>query len=200
MLERLGIVPAFGAKCWCCKTQKFDVGMGCVKAMDDINGLLEKLKSRFGERSWVYSKFHANHRLVVPAAQCYSVLEFLKSDCGFDMMADVTCVDYLHYRGAVDRFGLVYNILSTKSGLRLMIRAFLNEPDLQIASVVPLWKGADWMEREVYDMFGIEFVGHPDLRRILLPDEFSGYPLRKDYPLRGRGERHNFERISRADG
>ena len=62
-----------------------------------------------------------------------------------------------------------------------------------------LWRGADWHERETYDMFGIIFEGHPDLRRILMPDEFTAFPLRKDYPLRGRGERHNFPRITRAE-
>jgi NADH-quinone oxidoreductase subunit C len=90
--------------------------------------------------------------------------------------------------------------LNTVTGQRLIVRAFLNEPDLKIPSVVPLWEGANWMEREVFDMYGIEFTGHPDLRRILLPDEFVGFPLRKDYPLRGRGERHNFERITRGEG
>ena len=77
-------------------------------------------------------------------------------------------------------------------------RTFLNEPDLRIPSVVSLWEGANWMEREVYDMFGIEFEGHPDLRRILMPEEFTAYPLRKDYPLQGRGERHNFPTITRG--
>jgi len=168
--------------------------------MNDIAGVLEKLKSRFGERSWDHSEYHQNQRIVVPADLCYSVLEFLKNTCGFDMIIDVTCVDYLHYRGARNRFGLVYNLLDTNTGLRLIVRAYLNEPDLKIQSVVPLWEGANWMEREVFDMFGIEFTGHPDLRRILLPDEFVGFPLRKDYPLRGRGERHNFERIKRGEG
>ena len=168
--------------------------------MNDLSGVLEQLKSRFGERSWDYSEFHQNKRLVVSSEQCYSVLEFLKKSCGFDMLIDVTCVDYLHYRGAKDRFGLVYIVLNTVTGQRLIVRAFLNEPDLKIASVVPLWEGANWLEREVFDMYGIEFTGHPDLRRILLPDEFVGFPLRKDYPLRGRGERHNFERITRGEG
>lgn len=166
----------------------------------DLTGLLEKLKTRFGERMLDVSEYHGNNRLVVPADQAYAVLEFLKQDCGFDLLSDVTCVDYLHYRGAKNRFGMVYCIQNTVTGLRLIVRAFLNPPQLEIPSVVPLWRGADWMEREVYDMFGIIFAGHPDLRRILLPDEFVGFPLRKDYPLRGRGERHNFERISRNQG
>jgi len=169
--------------------------------MNELAGVLDKLKSRFGERMWQYSPFRegVNHRIVVPADQLYAFLEFLKDDCGFDLLSDITCVDYLHYRGARDRFGLVYNLVSTTSNLRLIVRCYLNEPDLKVPSAYPLWKGADWFEREVYDMYGIEFEGHPDLRRILLPEEFVAYPLRKDYPLRGRGERHNFERIARGE-
>ena len=73
------------------------------------------------------------------------------------------------------------------------------DPGLKLDSVYPVWPGADWMEREVYDMFGIKFEGHPDLRRILMPEEFTAFPLRKDYPLKGRGERHNFPVITRAE-
>ena len=169
--------------------------------MDDIAAVLDKLKSRFGERMWQYSEFRAgvNRRLVVPADQLYSVLEFLKVDCAFDLLSDVTCVDYLHYRGARHRFGLVYVLVSVPANLQLIVRTYLDEPDLTVPSAVPLWEGANWLEREVYDMFGIQFEGHPDLRRILMPDEFAAFPLRKDYPLRGMGERHNFERITRAD-
>jgi len=76
----------------------------------------------------------------------------------------------------------------------------LNEPNLTVRSAFPLWEGADWLEREVYDMFGIVFEGHPDLRRILMPEEFTAFPLRKDYPMQGRGERHNFHRLERAEG
>jgi NADH-quinone oxidoreductase subunit C len=160
---------------------------------------LEKLKTRFGERAWTVSENakSRNRRITVPAGQLSGYLEFLKAECEFDLLVDVTCVDYLHYRGAKDRFGLVYCLANTATNERLIVRCFLNEPDLTVPSAVPLWEGANWMEREVYDMFGIVFDGHPDLRRILLPDEFAGHPLRKDYPLRGRGERHNFERITR---
>jgi len=79
------------------------------------------------------------------------------------------------------------------------VKVGADDPDPLLPSAVPLWPGADWMEREVFDMFGIRFHGHPDLRRILMPDEFTAYPLRKDYPLRGRGERHNFPRLTRGE-
>jgi NADH-quinone oxidoreductase subunit C len=172
-----------------------------ANAADVAPTITEKLKSRFGDRAWTYSENARtnNRRVVVPADQLYAYLEFLKNDCRFDLLVDVTCVDYLQYRGAKDRFGLVYCLANSETNQRLIVRAYLNEPELTVASAVPLWEGANWMEREVYDMFGILFEGHPDLRRILLPDEFAGFPLRKDYPLRGRGERHNFERITRED-
>lgn len=161
--------------------------------------LFEKLKSRFGERMLKFSApaRGLNQRVEVPAENLYTVCEFLKQDCAFDFLSDVTCVDFLHYRNARDRFGLTYVLRSTETGLMLIVRSFLNEPELSVKSVYPLWQGAEWLEREVYDMFGIVFEGHPDLRRILLPVEFVDHPLRKDYPLRGRGERHNFERITR---
>lgn len=145
------------------------------------------------------SEFRGDTRVVVPTAELYSVLAYLRDEQHFDLLVDITCVDYLNYRDAQDRFGLVYLLADTETNNRLTVRAFVNEPDLVVPSVVPLWPGANWMEREVYDMFGILFDGHPDLRRILLPDEFSAYPLRKDYPLQGRGERHNFPVIRRGE-
>ena len=81
-----------------------------------------------------------------------------------------------------------------------MLKTFINDPNPTLPSAYSLWKSADWLEREVYDMFGITFSDHPDLRRILTPDEFTAYPLRKDYPLKGRGERHNFPIVTRAEG
>ena len=116
------------------------------------------------------------------------------------MLVELTAVDYLHYPDAKDRFGVVYvPAQHDDRRARLIVKTFVNEPDLTLPSAFPLWKGADWMEREVYDMYGIVFDGHPDLRRILMPEEFTAFPLRKDYPLRGRGERHNFPVITRAE-
>ena len=156
----------------------------------------EALKSRF--TAVTTGTFRGQTRAVVPAEQSYEALEFLKGR-GFDLLVDITCVDYLRYRGATDRFGLAYILTNTETNKRLVVRTYLNEPDLVVPSVTPLWEGANWMEREVWDMFGIRFEGHPDLRRILLPEEFTAFPLRKDYPLQGRGERHNFPVLTRED-
>jgi NADH-quinone oxidoreductase subunit C len=161
--------------------------------------ILLLLRDRFGAESFTTSEFRDNRRIVVPAQRVFEFMQCLKQDCGFDMLADLTAVDYLHYPDARDRFGVVYALLNTQTGVRLYVKTYLNEPELVLPSVFPLWRGADWMEREVYDMYGIVFEGHPDLRRILMPEEFSAFPLRKDYPMRGRGERHNFPVLTRAE-
>lgn len=157
---------------------------------------LDALRNRFGELPT--SEFRGDTRVVVGRDRLLEVMEFLKESANFDLLVDVTCVDYLNYRGATDRFGLVYLLANTVTSERLTIRCFVNEPDLTVPSLTPLWNGANWLEREAYDMFGIVFDGHPDLRRILMPVEFTAFPLRKDYPLQGRGERHNFPVLSRS--
>ncbi len=112
----------------------------------------------------------------------------------------ISCVDYLEYRGATRRYGLVYLLASTATPRRLTVRVFVDDPEPAVRSVVGVWRSADWLEREVWDMFGIRFVGHPDLRRLMMPEQFTAHPLRKDYPLQGRGERHNFPVLTREDG
>lgn len=150
------------------------------------------------------SEFRGEHRMVVPRESLFSTLQTLKDGFGFDLLVDVTCVDYLDYEGknaaGRPRFGLVYLLADTTTNERLTVRCFVEESEPEVASIVSLWEGANWLEREVWDMFGIRFAGHPDLRRVLLPDAFVSYPLRKDYPLQGLGERHNFERIRRGEG
>ncbi len=145
------------------------------------------------------STFRGDTRVVVLPERLTPVARRLQVEFGFDMLIDVTCVDYLQYPGARDRFGLVYSLFSTESNQRLWLRVFLNEPDPEVDSLVPLWESANWMEREVYDLFGIRFRRHPDLRRILLPEAFTSHPLRKDYPLQGRGERHHLPVIERGE-
>ncbi len=146
------------------------------------------------------SEFRGQTRVVLPRERLWDVMQHLKSALGFELLIDITCVDYLNYRAAQQRFGLVYLLCHPVTEERLTIRVMLDEEALTVASLVPLWEGANWLEREVFDMFGIQFEGHPDLRRILLPDEFTAHPLRKDYPLQGRGERHNFPVIHRSEG
>jgi NADH-quinone oxidoreductase subunit C len=159
---------------------------------------LKSLHDRFGY-DIVESTFRDNRRIIVPSEKVYFVLEHLWRERGFDMLAELTAVDYLEYPGATDRFGVIYGLLNMATGERLIVKTFVNLPDPELPSVYPLWRSADWMEREVFDMYGIEFAGHPDLRRVLMPEEFTAFPLRKDYPLRGRGERHNFPVITRAE-
>jgi NADH-quinone oxidoreductase subunit C len=159
--------------------------------------IIAALKTKLGDLA--SSEFRDNRRIVVAPARLFDVLKSLKEEHGFDMLFELTAADYLKYPKATDRFGVVYGLLNIKSGERVFVKTFLNEPEMTLPSAFPLWKGADWLEREVYDMYGIIFEGHPDLRRILMPDAFTSYPLRKDYPLRGRGERHNFPVITRAE-
>jgi NADH-quinone oxidoreductase subunit C len=156
------------------------------------------IQSRFG-LELTESTFRDNRRIVVPSEKLYDLLEYLRQEQQFDTLMDLSAVDYLEYPGAADRYGIVYLLVSTVSGERLIVKTFLNPPDLELPSVYDMWRSADWMEREVYDMYGITFRGHPDLRRILMPDEFTAFPLRKDYPRKGRGERHNFPVITRAE-
>ena len=158
------------------------------------------LRERLGADGFTASDFNDIHRLVVPSDKLYTGLEALKQRGGFDFLSDITAVDYLHYPEATDRFGVVYILVNTATGERVVVKTHVNEPDLTLPSAFPLWKGADWVEREVYDMYGITFEGHPDLRRILMPEGFVGFPLRKDYPLRGYGERHNLPSLTRAEG
>lgn len=127
------------------------------------------------------------------------VMTFLRDDerTRFEQLIDLTCIDYLNFAGAQDRYGVIYSLLSLTHEHRLWLKSFVNDPSPEVPSVTGIWKGADWMEREVYDMFGVRFTGHPDLRRILTWEGFEAHPLRKDYPLRGRGERENYEILTR---
>ena len=163
---------------------------------------LEKLNAKF-PGAFTTSAFRDNQRIILSAEKSPSVLiallKCLKEECDFDMLVELGGIDYLNYPGATDRYGVVYGLVSTATGERVFVKAFANDPDPELPSVYDLWKGADWMEREVFDMYGVKFAGHPDLRRILMPHEFTAFPLRKDYPLRGYGERHNFETVTRAE-
>ena len=157
------------------------------------------LRKHFGADGFTSGQFRDNRRVIVKPERLFDFLKCLKEECGFDMLCELTAVDYLKYPDARDRFGVIYGLVNTATGERVFVKTFVNEPEPALPTAFPLWKGADWLEREVFDMYGILFEGHPDLRRILMPEEFTSFPLRKDYPLRGRGERHNFPVITRSE-
>jgi len=157
------------------------------------------------------TEFRGLSTLIVEPGDLHAVAAFLKSDAraGYNFLTDVVGIDYLNYPAAMPgRFGVVYNLVATERDDRFFVKTFLNpsiptdgiveDPALYLDSVTDLWPGAEWMEREVFDMFGIRFRNHPDLRRILTWEEFPGHPLRKDYPLRGRGEREMYGVIDRT--
>lgn len=121
--------------------------------------------------------------LTVPADGLVDVLIALRDDCGFAMLMDITGVDWLPRE---PRYDVNYHLLSLDDNTRLRVKVQLADaPELRVPSATGVWPGANWMEREVYDFFGIVFSGHPALTRILMPDEWIGHPLRKDYPVGG---------------
>lgn len=145
----------------------------------------EKLKERFGADVLEGGEAHGAEFLVISRDRAPEILTALRDEPGFefDMLTDLTAVDWLERS---PRFDVVYNLNSLKLHHRLCVKVRIDMADLWIASAIGIWKSADWLERECFDMFGIDFRGHGDLRRILLYDAFQGHPLRKDYPYQQR--------------
>ena len=125
--------------------------------------------------------------IVVPVALLLQVAQYLRDapDAAFDYCSDVTATDWPPR--AAGRFDVIYCLYSTRHRHRIRIKAIVGEHQ-PIASLTGVWPAANWLEREVYDMFGVNFTGHPDRRRILMPEDWQGFPQRKDYPLEGPGE------------
>lgn len=165
--------------------------------------VLQKLQEHYADALLAHDETQDGIAVVVGKEEAYALLEYLKNEAelGYAYLVDVTAVDNSQLESELvkydyARFMVVYHLYSYQGHCRVRVKVPVHERDLRVRSVTSLWKGANWLERETYDMFGIAFEGHPDLRRILMPDDFDGHPLRKDYPLRGRGEREsfNFER------
>ena len=127
----------------------------------------------------------ADHPAInVPADEIFAVLKYLRDEFAFDLLVDVTAIDW--GQETSPRFTVVYHLLSTTLHHYVRVAtACPNDAEPSVATVVPLWAGANWHEREVYDMFGIKFAGHPELKRILMWDEYPYFPLRKEFPLAG---------------
>jgi|Deesub1362B_J571_1020462.scaffolds.fasta_scaffold04436_4 NADH-quinone oxidoreductase subunit C len=160
--------------------------------------ILKKIREKFGDAVLETSDALGEAAVSVRRDVIVDLLKFLREDpdLAFDFLMDLCGVDYLEM-GGFERFAVVYHLYSLKHNHRVRVKAFVPENDPRIDSVTELWAAANWAEREVYDMYGIEFNNHPDMRRILCPDDFVGNPLRKDFPLQGIGYRESFEKIDR---
>jgi NADH-quinone oxidoreductase subunit C len=144
--------------------------------------VIEKLRTAFGDAVGESREFRGEHSLSVLAARILEVCTWLKREAGFDMLTDLSAVD--HY-GEEPRFEVVYLAYSMTDRCHLRLKVRLPEEAAVVDSVVSVWSGANWHEREIFDMFGIEFRGHPNLKRILMWPGYPYFPLRKDFPLAG---------------
>lgn len=167
--------------------------------------ILERLAARFGEKvTPARAPGTARASAVIDRDHVLPVLSHLRDEpeLGFDVLIDVTVVDHLRLEDPVvrERFAVVYQLLSLRNGHRFQVKARVPEDDPTAPSVYDLWRSALWGEREAHDMYGVEFEGNPDLRRLLMPEDYPGFPLRKDYPLRGRGERDAFPQYRPGSG
>lgn len=166
-----------------------------------MHPVLDILKAQFPDAvlSVNQDKNHGDLSARVTAARMLDIARFLHDEprLAFDHITDVCSADY---PDDPERFEVIYHLLSLSYGVRLRVKARVTEDHPAIASVVSVWKGADFMERETYDMMGIQFLSHPDLRRILMPEDYNeGWPLRKDFPAEGKGWRGSFSFLPKMD-
>lgn len=147
---------------------------------------IDILRKQISENKWSedvnFSQIYGYPCIEIPSDKVVEICNYLKQSQNFDQLIDIVGVDRFTRE---NRFELIYNLWSNLNKSRLFLRAKVESVNPEIDSVTAFWSGADWMEREAYDMFGIVFRNHPDLRRIYMMDEFEYYPLRKDYPLMG---------------
>lgn len=150
--------------------------------MNDL--IIQKLKTQFAESIGPTSEFRGDLTVQVKKQDIVKVCEFLKNDAelSFDMVIDLCGVDMYRPEG---RFEVIYILYSLKNKKYVRLKVLVNEDDVVVDTVTSVWSGANWHERETYDMFGITFKGHPDLRRMYMPEEYEYYPLRKDFPTMG---------------
>lgn len=173
---------------------------------------LKPVKAAFPDATLRATEYRGQTTLVVEPEALHAVMLFLRDneECRYDFLSDVVGIDYLNYPAkTLGRFAVVYLLQSTHTNAELNLKVFLDpsiptdgieeDPALYLDSACDVWPGAEWPEREVFDMYGIRFRNHPDLRRILTWKDYPAHALRKDYPLRGRGERERFRVVSRTD-
>jgi NADH-quinone oxidoreductase subunit C len=143
-------------------------------------------------------EFRNQYTVASKLTRVHALLRHLRDAKGFSFFVDQTALDTLTHDGNhPERFAVVWTLLNLEQETQLRVMAYVDEDDPICPTTSDIWPAANWPEREIWDMYGIQFTGHPNLIRLLCPEEFSGFPLRKDYPLRGRGERDNFPVIKR---
>jgi len=156
----------------------------------DGSAILARLRVRLGAQVLETHEHHGDHTAVVAREGIVDALTFCRDDADlrFDMLMDLTAVDYLKFPGREDgpRFDVVYHLYSVAHNHRVRLKVRVEQDAPFVPTATGLWPIANWFEREVWDMFGIRFEGHPDLRRLLMYEEFVGHPLRKDYPIERR--------------
>jgi NADH-quinone oxidoreductase subunit C len=152
--------------------------------------ILQRLRDRFGAAIVDTHESLGDTTAVVERAAVVDALRFCRDEpeLAFDMLTDLTAADYLKFPGREDgpRFEVVYQLYSLPHNHRVRLKVRVDEDDAVVPTAVELWPIANWLEREVWDMFGVRFEGHPDLRRLLMYEEFVGHALRKDYPINRR--------------
>lgn len=151
--------------------------------MAENNRAVIRLKEKFASSIIDVVEFRGEVTVTVKKDSILDVLLFLKQSLQYNLLTDVTAVDYLGKKE--ERFMMVYQLYSIPNKDRLRIKTPVTEADCTVPSATQVWRTANWLEREVFDLFGITFDKHPDLRRILMTDDWVGHPLRKDYPLQG---------------
>ena len=149
--------------------------------MSEIGPQLANIQAKLGAKILESRQAQGDDVVILDRGGLRESFRRLKDDLSFDFLSDITAVDY--WRKKEPRFEVVYQVVSLKSRSRLRVRVPVPENDPVVDSLTALWRGANFLEREVWDLYGIRFTDHPDLRRILLYDEFQGHPLRKDYPV-----------------
>lgn len=142
--------------------------------------LIEKLQAALGDAIEKVETFRGETTVFVPAIKLLEVCHYCRDQLGFNYLSDVSALDYYPNE---PRFGINYHLLSMQYNKRLRLRVMWSDGDAEVPSVTGIWPSANWFERETFDLFGIPFAGHPDLRRILMAADWEGHPLRKDYPL-----------------
>ena len=158
--------------------------------------IISKIENKFSNLILDTTKFVGEEIIHIKGSKILDVLKLFK-DNGFNFLADMTAIDNLTL-GGFERFAVAYHLLSHETGERVTVKAYVPEDQPELASAESLWKTADWQEREIYDLFGIIFKDHPNLIRIMNPDDYKGHPLRKDYPRLGMKERDDFPQINRG--